>query len=390
MATLLPCEIIVDILCRLPVNDLLRYRSVSKSWRSLIDGRDFIKLHLNHSVKTSSNIGVIFGGRNDLCWVDLYDLKTAVRLPRPIDIGTEINVIGGCNGLLALINPKGDMDIWNPFTRRYIILPISEHFHSFPFHVFEIVLTGFGHDPITDDYKLLLMINFRGIMVDSFHCEVKVYSLKAKTWKSIDHFPNHISYHRGNGVLFGDALHWVVYLKSDSSSLVFVFDVVTNDCREMGLPDYKGAQSCCMKLVDLRGCFCAAMVPNYDPEFKNSDQVDVWVMKEYGVKESWTTLFSVVPSNLTGAFNYVVPVAYLKDGDQVLLDQDGEKLLLYDMKRKRVKNTRVGSGFPTICDTLVCVPSLVGVDGGDYGESTWKKAGKNGKIKGKKQSGKKR
>ncbi|EXB41585.1 F-box protein [Morus notabilis] len=390
MATFLPWEIIVDILCRLPVKDLLRYRSVSKSWCSLIDGHDFIKLHLNHSLKTNSDVGVVFGGRNDLCWLDLDDLNSAERLPHPIDIGTGIDVVGGCNGLLALMNSNGDMAVWNPSTRRYISLPISDHFASFPFHVFQVLITGFGHDPITDDHKVLLMINFSGIIVDSFHCEAKVYSLKAKTWKRLDHFPNHIVYHRENGVLFANALHWLVNLKSQPSSSIFVFDLVTEDYREVALPDYKGAKTCWVKLVNIGGSFCVAVLPNQDSEIKNSDRVEVLVMKEYGVKESWTKLFSVVSSKVTGPFSYMIPVAYLKGGDQVLLDQDGEKLRLFDMKRRRVKNTTVGSGFPIICDTLVSVRSLVGVDGDADGGSAWKKAGKNNNVKEKKQSVKKR
>ncbi|GMN36496.1 hypothetical protein TIFTF001_006070 [Ficus carica] len=47
-----PPEIITDIICRLPVKDLLRYRCVSKSWRSMIDGPDFIKLHSKQSMES--------------------------------------------------------------------------------------------------------------------------------------------------------------------------------------------------------------------------------------------------------------------------------------------------------------------------------------------------
>lgn len=57
MATsmLLPLDVIIDVLIRLPVKIPLRFRCVSKSFRSVIDRQDFIKLHLNRSVKTNSN-----------------------------------------------------------------------------------------------------------------------------------------------------------------------------------------------------------------------------------------------------------------------------------------------------------------------------------------------
>ncbi|GMN36503.1 hypothetical protein TIFTF001_006097 [Ficus carica] len=74
----LPWDIIVNILCRLSVKDLLRYRSVSKPWRSLIDGPDFIKMHLNNSMETSSNLGIVIRD-SYLHWVDLGALDLAVN-----------------------------------------------------------------------------------------------------------------------------------------------------------------------------------------------------------------------------------------------------------------------------------------------------------------------
>ncbi|CAH9102478.1 unnamed protein product [Cuscuta europaea] len=389
----LPWEIITDILCRLPLKDVLRYRSVSTSWCSLIDGRDFVKLHFKHSPESTSQLGFIFGGTNDLCWAAFSDLSSFIRLTYPIGDDKGITVAGSSNGLLALMNSKGDAAIWNPFTRsrRYISLPISDHFGSFPFHSFEILLTGFGYDPITEDYKFLLMIEFNGIMDLSFTREVKVYSLKARKWKGIDHFPSNYTYLRNNGVLFGNALHyWMVKVNPDNWDTILVFDLVTEKCQEMGLPDYNGRETCsCLKLVDLGGSFCAVMVPNYDPVLEISERVDVWEMKQYGVKESWTKLFSVATSIATGPFNYLVPIAFLQNGDQVLLEQDGKKLLLFDMKMKRVMK-RVGSSFPYICDTIVCVKSLVGLD--SVHTTSWNsKQGKNINVLGKKkQSGKKR
>ncbi|EXB41586.1 F-box protein [Morus notabilis] len=390
MANSLPWEIIADILSRLAVKDLLRYRCVSKPWCSLIDGPDFIKLHLKQSLETTSHHRVIFGDRTELYWVDLVTLDSAVRLPYPIDIGRGIDVLGGCNGLVALANKGGDVAIWNPSTRSYRTLLISEHEFYFLSDSFEFVMSGFGYDPIADDHKLLMKMFYT--LVDEepqdldYYSEVEIYSVKAQTWKKVDDFPDHFVYRPGSGVVVGRALHWSVIRRSDTSNWIFAFDLVAEDHRELALPDDKDVKTSRMKLVNLGGCLCFAVLCNYNQDSKKSDRVDVWVMREYGVKESWSKLFSVAPSSVTGPFWYVVPVAYLKGGDRILLDQDGEKFLLYDVKRKRVKKLR-GSSFPRIFDTLVCVGSLVGLDGDD-GEGSGKKAGK--KRKGKEQSDKKR
>lgn len=45
----LPEELVFEILARLPVKSLLRFKSVSKAWRAAISGPLFTRAHLEHS-----------------------------------------------------------------------------------------------------------------------------------------------------------------------------------------------------------------------------------------------------------------------------------------------------------------------------------------------------
>ncbi|CAK9142904.1 unnamed protein product [Ilex paraguariensis] len=45
----LPQDLIVEILSRLPVKSLLRFKSVSKPWLALINNPKLISLHLSHT-----------------------------------------------------------------------------------------------------------------------------------------------------------------------------------------------------------------------------------------------------------------------------------------------------------------------------------------------------
>ncbi|PON58760.1 F-box domain containing protein [Trema orientale] len=379
MATL-PWDSIVGILTRLPVKDLLRYRCVSKPWCSLIDGPDFIKMHLNHSVGTSSNLSLIRGYRV-LHSVDLDTLDSAVRLTPPINVGNEIKILGCCNGLVALANSSGVMALWNPSTRKHKKVPVSDPNYEVPFGVFDSEMVGFGYDPLNDDYKLLRVIHYIRIDSDSFQSEVKVYSLKSNTWKRVGDFPYQGYKKYGIGVFASNSLHWMVARdhQYQPSFSIAAFDLVTEEYRKISLPDKKVSwdDKFYTKLAELGGWLCVVSIYVDDEKAEASNYVDIWVMKQYGVKESWTKLFSVAPSYVTGSFEYAMPLAYLKSAHQVVLDQDGHKFLLYDLERKRAKSVRKITGLSKCFDTFVYVRSLVGLGGGD-GDNNGKKAGENG------------
>ncbi|KAL7102764.1 hypothetical protein ACP275_08G138500 [Erythranthe tilingii] len=72
----LPSELVEDILRRLPVKSLKRFRAVTKKWRSLIDSDRFVKLHLRHSLASLSNRHLIAGGVG-VCTVALDSLDKA-------------------------------------------------------------------------------------------------------------------------------------------------------------------------------------------------------------------------------------------------------------------------------------------------------------------------
>ncbi|KAF4372637.1 hypothetical protein F8388_027310 [Cannabis sativa] len=258
-------EIITDILVRLSVKDLLRYRCVSKPWCSLIDGPDFIKV-------TSTT-------------------------PTPVWFSAGATSTGST---------------W-------------------------IILTP-PYDPINDDYKLI-----RGYLC-----------------------------YKEDGVLVGNALHWVVYKKpvSDVSNLIAAFDIVSEEYYVVPQPNFVDCDFH-MTLNVLGSCLC--LIANYTSERSSyfwetkADRIDIWVMKDYGVKESWTKLCSVVPSDEINFFCYVFPVTYLKHrGNQILMDQDSKKFILYDLESNKAKNVMC------VC---VCLQSLVGLGGRD-GEISGKKAEK--------------
>lgn len=264
--------------------------------------------------------------------------------------------MGSCDGLLCLYNSEEDIVLWNPSTRRHQKLPISAI--EFPgdssaFTICEKIIYGFGYDHVNDDYKVVRIVQFWDEVVN----EVKVYSLKSNSWQRIKDFPYYLSYKHANGMLVNGALHWVVTPQFDSEDvkLIASFNLETEEYQLVPQPEYS-EKNFHMNVGELGGSLC--VLCNYYLSY-----IDIWVMNDYGVKNSWVKLISVAQPYDIRSFEYLKPIAYSKSGDQVLLEQEGAKLLWYDLKSKTVKNIRI-PGMANFSEAYVFVGSLVKLTGG--------------------------
>lgn len=120
MNLILPPELIMEILLRLPVSCLLRLKCVCKSWLSLISDSNFEKSHYDLAAKPTYR--VLF---KTTCGfkVSSIDLESSLHdhtparshvLPRPL---SPHNLIyGSCRGFLLLDFEDGNLLVWNPAT----------------------------------------------------------------------------------------------------------------------------------------------------------------------------------------------------------------------------------------------------------------------------------
>lgn len=86
------------------------------------------------------------------------------------------------------------------------------------------------------------------------------------------------------------------------------------------------------------------------------DDANVWVMKEYGVKESWTKLFTLRQANVGPLCS--TPIVYSKERDELLLRKEGDSngFFWFSLESKTLKS--VDHLFASH-DVSVCVGSLV-------------------------------
>ncbi|KAK1377955.1 hypothetical protein POM88_024699 [Heracleum sosnowskyi] len=301
----LPQELLLEVLLRVPVKPLLRFRCVSKPWCSLIDNASFGLKHLEKSIECNPDSGIVVreylkGEKHYLVDVDSEDEFTAVEIADSLKTDLSgTRYAGSC-------------------------------------------VVGFGYDHVSDDYKVM-----RTYDSQIYNIMVSVYSLKSNTWTRADTISNDIRIWGDFGVYANGSLYW---LGEDNN--IFAFDLGVHRHRELSYPagvDSTGETG--IGLVALNRCLCLI-------HECHGSCTDLWLMNNNGEENSWSKILSLEQPGLLGSYKKLFPVAFSKTRDNILLSLDGDKFIWYDHERKKVKNVTL-NGFPQPPDLLVYTESLV-------------------------------
>ncbi|CAI0397214.1 unnamed protein product [Linum tenue] len=236
----LPPDLIVEILTWIPVDSLLRFRSVSKWFKTLISSPDFVKSHLRNTkalsavkpnrvdrlFRRSLNFvrRVIRSGveQNPPPWgLHSWSLDTLYNAPgiEGVELVDTVKrdfisddwAVGSCDGMLCSVGWYSRMVVWNPSTGIVMELPDLPYVASTE-EMFEISrVSGFGYDCQLDDYKVVTMISCPAencTRHDEFETQVKVFALSTTSWRRIDNFKHGIPI--GNGKFAAGRLYYKV------------------------------------------------------------------------------------------------------------------------------------------------------------------------------------
>ncbi|PIN16737.1 hypothetical protein CDL12_10612 [Handroanthus impetiginosus] len=305
----LPQEIITEILLRLPVKSLLRFKPTSKSWRSLISSKHFVKTHLKNSTKdrTFAHHEIIAATVEDnkyevqhssLHPLFLERIAYANRGDFPVDESVDsLHLLGSCNGLICININRNKYFLWNPSTREYKKLPDFDLNSPGLF-----IEDGFGFDESSGDYKVYAVSYglFQAVAA-------KIYSLKINSWTSINYHNNDfllyhnrqfLLYHNndfllspGTGKFVSGNLHWIRkkkdkwgwrwYITSlDLKNEVYGIVELPSDLNDYSRP-VLGVLNGCLSM------FCY---------YQDREYSDLWVLKHYGVLDSWSKIMRI-PTN---------------------------------------------------------------------------------------------
>ncbi|KAL2505825.1 F-box protein CPR30 [Abeliophyllum distichum] len=364
----IPLGLVNDVLLRLPVKSLLRFRSVEKSWRELIDDPDFIKMHMERSMKMEMgdsvqvihrcNLKKFYSLRLDLSgnpirdpeelqhpFGNRYDLDKSVAYNGDY----EIHLVGSCNGLLCFFDSAHRIVLWNIATRKYfelqhlgIELPKFANLHHF-------VNYGFGYDSSTDDYKVVRLITAYNQSVSECSL-VELYSLKSDSWTRYEDLVGY-ALESNYGILIGGALHWLRYESEmdDFENPIVGFDLAKEEFNFVPGPNCNlPGKFSLMNLGNYQGClslFC---------QFDNLAS-EMWVMTELGIKESWSPIFIV---NLT--YIYMRAIDHSNGKNIIVCEKNKESLEWYNIETNTLKTIKLCCETRSLEATFVHYESLFG------------------------------
>ncbi|XP_059649948.1 F-box/kelch-repeat protein At3g23880-like [Cornus florida] len=353
-AKYLPEEILIQILVRLPVKSLLRFKSVRKSWHSLIIDPTFIQVHLKTSSKNTSYIIIIrySDSRPHPKYSIHYDDESfrkyyAPQLPSSI-VKQSLVVKGSCNGLVCLVN-KSRTWLWNPALGKLKTLPIPQISYSDSDMCTNYV--AFGFLPQVNDYKVVR------ILCEWFEPrKAEVYSTSTDSWRRIDVAPPSCYFIGGRSAVLNGAAYWVAKKETDDEwcYLLVRFEMGDGVFEEVRLPDAIAAGRRCPENIAVLEESLYLFIPSCgNGGWKNWNCYDVWTM-EYGKMGCWTKQYVANFNNPLMCFNCMG-----KSGEQLQFNPGGH-LESYNFETQTTKDLGI-HGYLLLLYS--CVESLIQLDG---------------------------
>ncbi|KAK9943166.1 hypothetical protein M0R45_008784 [Rubus argutus] len=372
MSDYFPEDLMQKIFLRLPVKSLIKSTAVCKSWMSLIKSSTFIQSHLlstidsnykndTHLILQSASSYSVRDRRihhhHCLRW-DSPEFSEYSKLLNPVVVNRNRNlsVVGTCNGLVCLQSDtsfhsdRSPTLLWNPSIRKIVILPSPPTSFTSDDHYLKFTTHGFGYDSHSGDYKILRIVTLIDPDSDSDSdssgdFEVQVYSLARGCWKSlivlllsVKIWSLVILKHMLilSMVLFIFLKHvcvWFIVIRMNSLNLggdnfITSFNLATELFGQVMMPQALGKDRCFLS----RYGESLALI-KYKDDWEPPSGCHLWVMKEYGVAESWTFLFNI-------AMVEVQVYGFKRSGEVVLMEINlhaERRMISLDPKSNQVK-----------------------------------------------------
>ncbi|CAI9770961.1 unnamed protein product [Fraxinus pennsylvanica] len=293
MAANLPWDITIEILSRLPVKSLVRFKCVSKSFYSLISqNSQFQRKHLDQSTRHDLIFNLQHGPEHLFsCSLsslssDDHDQEGVIELAYPIKVKHSgyMTVSRSCNGLFCIQDIARIVCIWNPSTRELRRLPDCPRAN-------DRIACSLGYDSSSDDYKVLSI--HKSIIGDRAARARTVFQLislkRDSSWRKILDLPGMKFSLHGSYDFYNGAFYWIENIHRYSGCyeplVIASFDIKEEKIKkfELSPPTRYSDQYTVFDVSVLGGKLCLYTIGS-DTSF------DLWVIEEYGVMKKMLSI----------------------------------------------------------------------------------------------------
>ncbi|KAA3458166.1 F-box protein [Gossypium australe] len=236
-------DLLILILVRLPVKSLLQFKSVSKTWHSIISDPEFsrrlsldisglIMCKLSYQVNKPEYGFIPLGNKSS---TDDAPFKYLDFINHP----SGLKVVQSCNGLLLCRSSRYnknfncDYYICNPTTKQFVMIPLPAN----PQDARIVCSLSLAFDHTKSPHYKVVCVRWLNISDDPesnyVSCQIEIYSSQTRSWRlSGKPFLAHVYTGFGGGVFCNGAIHWLGAWNNTS----FYFNVQEEELRDLPMP----------------------------------------------------------------------------------------------------------------------------------------------------------
>ncbi|XP_022010361.1 F-box/kelch-repeat protein At3g23880 isoform X1 [Helianthus annuus] len=353
MSNNVPFEIQEEIIKHLPVKSLIRCRSVSKSWKSLIGSSKFITLYRSQQQHLLVYNYLSVDHPNCVSIIDdntFPQQRVPLTLPLFVKMLKRFKKVGSSHDLLCLYS-DGKLVIWNPLITKAVAVVVPNVVDD---KMFQTVL-GFGVCRETSDPKIVkirYIDKFADMeSVSSIPWQVEIFMLSTGVWRSPNssNLPRKsIIFGSGDGVCVDGVYYWLATDRSTvdaqirAYNMIISFDMTSEEFREVNLPDsfvYRGPMWD-LSIYNLRESLVLV-----ERSAVGTDNLiyDVWMMED-GVPKLFTKLYTI-----HAPYARIIGVHEIRKSGELVMevmedDWKAKSLVVYEPNLKRISNLGISRG----------------------------------------------
>nr|WRK57750.1 SLF5 protein [Citrus maxima] len=325
-----------SILLKLPVQSLIRFKFVCKSWYALFEDSMFISKHLKNYENTRLIVIYSIVDETDpfeypLEMFHLYldetlaDLSSLILDPLMPVYGTAG---GPYDGIFCIFGVDDRLTLWNPATKES--RPVPKCRIIFPRYT-KIFRTnfGFGRDLKNNEYKFVLIFTLWDEKHNDLYdfSQTAVYTLSTNSWRYFESFKSshyHMPWDYDCINLDGDC-YWLLELRSNGRRVVLSFDLSDEVYQEIQGPCLPQSVNAVLGLYD--ECISLLVLHTLESCF------EIWTMKD----NKWTKKLTFGP--LAGTSK---PLGFWKNGN-IFVETNYDQIILYDPSTEEMKTFGLNS-----------------------------------------------